>query len=217
MQLQAAFMAAWAEVTGELLTGDLFFPRASFDSIGPVTAGLLYATPSLGSTDAERFLALSVSSARKTLYITNSYFVPDDDFRDLLVAAAKRGVDVRVLTASEKTDVRVTWYAGRSRYEALLSGGVRVYEYQPSMMHAKTMVADGIWGTIGSMNFDNRSLAFNDETNLVVWDRDFGAVMDSTYHNDLRHAREIKLSEFTDRPWTARLVELGASVFSRLL
>jgi cardiolipin synthase len=218
LALQAAFAAAWVESTGELLVEDRFFPRGAYQvRPGTAIAGLLFTATTTGSTAAERFLALSIAGSARTLYIANSYFVPDDDFRDLLVAAAKRGVDVRVLTASEKTDVRVTWYAGRSRYEALLSGGVRVYEYQPSMMHAKTMVADGIWGTIGSMNFDNRSLAFNDETNLVVWDRDFGAVMDSTYHNDLRHAREIKLSEFTDRPWTARLVELGASVFSRLL
>jgi cardiolipin synthase len=218
LALQAAFAAAWVESSGELLVEDRFFPRGAFRvRPGTATAGLLFTSTTTGSTAAERFLALSIAGSSRTLYIANSYFVPDDDFRDLLVAAAKRGVDVRVLTASEKTDVRVTWYAGRSRYEALLSGGVRVYEYQPSMMHAKTMVADGIWGTIGSMNFDNRSLAFNNETNLVVWDRDFGAVLDSTYHNDLRHAREIKLSEFTERPWTARLVELGASVFSRIL
>lgn len=216
--LQAAFAAAWVETSGELLVDDRFFPRDGFRvRPGTATASLLFTSTTTGSTAAERFLALSIAGSTRTLYVANSYFVPDDDFRDLLIAAAKRGVDVRVLTASDETDVRVTWYAGRSRYESLLNGGVRLYEYQPSMMHAKTMVADGIWGTIGSMNFDNRSLAFNNETNLVVWDRDFGAVLDSTYHNDLRYAREIKLSEFTKRPWTARLVELGASVFSRLL
>jgi cardiolipin synthase len=94
---------------------------------------------------------------------------------------------------------------------------VRIFEYQPSMMHAKTIVADGIWGSIGAMNFDNRSLAFNNESNLVVWDRGFGALMDTTFFEDLRLAREIKLAEFEKRPWTARLVELGASVFQRIL
>lgn len=216
--LQAAFAAAWVETSGELLVDDRFFPRGGFRvRPGTTTAGLLLTSGTTGSTAAERFLALSIAGSTRTLYIANSYFVPDDDFRDLLVVAAKRGVDVRVLTASHETDVRVTWYAGRGRYEALLSGGVRVYEYQPSMMHAKTMVVDGIWGTIGSMNFDNRSLAFNNETNLVVWDRNFGALLDSTYHDDLRYAREIELSAFKRRPWTARLVEVGASVFSRLL
>ena len=156
MQLQAAFSNAWAEATGELVIGPLFFPETGFQQVGPVHAGLLYTSPTAGSTPAERFLALSISGARKSLYITNSYFVPDDDFRGLLVRAAKRGVDVRVLTVSKKTDVKTTWYAGRYRYEDLLAQGIRIYEYQPTMLHSKTIIVDGVWGTVGSMNFDNR-------------------------------------------------------------
>jgi cardiolipin synthase A/B len=218
MELQAAFAAAWVEPTGELLVDDMFFPRGSFHTpMGPTTAALLFLSPTTGSTSAERFLALTIAGAARTLFVWNSYFVPDDDFRDLLVNAVRRGVDVRILTVGEKTDVRATWYAGRARYEELLDGGVRIYEYAPTMMHAKALVADGIWGSIGSMNFDNRSLAFNNESNLVVWDRDFGALMDSTYLDDLRYSREIKLSEFERRPIAERLVEMGASVLSRLL
>src|SRR3712207_4246366 len=144
-QLQAAFAAAWAEARGELLTGDVFFPRETFRSpAGGTRAGLLFTAPTSGSTPAERFLALSIAGARRTLYIANSYFVPDDDFRRLLIDAARRGVDVRVLTAGEKTDVKTTWYAGRARYEELLRAGVRIYEYAPTMMHAKSMVVDEI-------------------------------------------------------------------------
>lgn len=218
MELQAAFAAAWVEATGELLVDERFFPRAAFtDQRGASTAGLLYTAPATGSTSAERFLALTIAGSRRTLYVANSYFVPDDDFRDLLIAAARRGVDVRVLTAGPDTDIRTTWYAGRARYPALLRGGVRVYEYQPTMMHAKTIVADGIWGTIGSMNFDNRSLAFNNESNVVVWDPAFGAVMSATFLADLRHAREIDLARFQRRPMTERLIELSATLLSRLL
>lgn len=218
LELQAAFAAAWVEASGELLVDERFFPRERLsEPAGTATAGLLFTATTTGSTPAERFLALTIAGATRTLYIANSYFVPDDDFRDLLVAAAKRGVDVRILTPSVDTDVLMTWYAGRARYEALLRGGVRIYEYQPTMMHSKTIVADGVWGTIGSMNFDNRSLAFNDETNLVVWDRAFGAEMDATFLEDLRYSREIALHEFGRRPWIQRMVELGASVFSRLL
>lgn len=218
MELQAAFAAAWVEATGELLVDEPFFPRRAFRSpAGPTTAGLLFTSPTPGSTAAERFFALTIAGAARTLYLANSYFVPDDDFRDLLVAAADRGVDVRILTAGHETDVLITWYGGRARYEPLLRGRVRIYEYQPTMMHAKTVVADGIWGSIGAMNFDNRSLAFNNESNLVVWDRAFGALMDSTFLDDLRYSREIKLAEFKRRPWTQRLVEMGASVFQRLL
>ncbi|MDQ3950223.1 MAG: phospholipase D-like domain-containing protein [Gemmatimonadota bacterium] len=217
-QLQAAFAAAWAEANGELLTGDLFFPPATFRSApGPTQAGLLFTSPTSGSTPAERFLALSIAAARKTLYIANSYFVPDDDFRKLLIRAAKSGVDVRVLTAGPKTDVKTTWYAGRARYEELLRGGVRIYEYVPTMMHSKTMVVDGLWATIGSMNFDNRSLAFNNESNLVTLDSAFGAQMQRTFIEDLRYAKEIRLAEFRRRPWTGKMLELGASLLSRLL
>jgi cardiolipin synthase len=181
------------------------------------TAGLLFTATTTGSTAAERFLALSIAGAQRSFYVSNSYFVPDDDFRELLVNAARRGADVRVLTAGPPTDVTTTWYAGRARYEALLRGGVRIYEYQPTMMHAKTFVADGIWSTVGSLNFDNRSLAFNNESNLVVWDRGFGALLDSTFHDDLLFSREIRLEEFERRPLTERLIEMGASALSRLL
>ena len=217
MQLQAAFMSAWAETTGELLTGDMFFPRAAFDSIGPAIAGLLYSTPSLGSTDAERFLALSIASARKSLYITNSYFVPDDDFRRMLTDAAKRGVDVRVLTAGDMTDVKTTTWAARARYEELLKGGVRIYEYKPAMVHAKTFVIDGVWSSIGTLNFDNRSLALNNESNLVMLDTTLGNAMTAMYLSDLEHSVEIKLETFQRRPFTQRVLEFGANLFSRLL
>jgi len=182
-----------------------------------VHAGVLFTSPTTGSTPAERFLVLSIASATKTLWITNSYFVPDDDFRRLLERAVKRGVDVRILTVNENTDVKTTWYAGRYRYEELLKAGVRIFEFQPSMMHAKTIVVDGLWGSIGSMNFDNRSLAFNNESNLVTLDKRFGAELDSTFLDDLRYSKEIQLDEFRRRPLTNKLLEACAALLQRLL
>jgi cardiolipin synthase len=218
MGLQAAFAAAWAECTGELIAGDIYFPRKAFTDVdGGVTAGVFFSSPTAGSTPAERFIALSIASARKTLYVSNSYFVPDDDFRKLLTLARKRGVDVRILTVSKNTDVKTTWWAGRSRYEELLKAGIRIYEYQPSMMHAKTFIVDGMWGSIGSMNFDNRSLAFNNESNLVILDPGVGAQMDATFMDDLTQAKEITLPEFQRRPWYDHVIEDVAAVFSRLL
>lgn len=216
-QLQAAFAAGWAEATGVLLTGELFFPPQSFEPAGPARAGVFYSMPTTGSTPAERFLVLSIAGARKTLYIENSYFVPDDDFRNLLIAAARHGVDVRILTVSEKTDVKTTYWAGRWRYEPLLENGVRIYEYQPTMMHAKTIVVDGLWSSVGSLNFDNRSLAFNNESNLCVLDSAVGAKMDSIFFADLRYSKEIKLDEFRKRSWTKKVVEWGANALSRVL
>jgi cardiolipin synthase A/B len=216
-QLQATFSSGWAEATGELITGELFFPPRAFAEVGTIEAGVLHSVPTIGSTPAERFLALSITGARRTLYISNSYFVPDDDFRDLLVRAAKRGVDVRVLTAGDKSDVKTTVYAGRARYPELLKSGVRVYEYVPTMMHAKTFVVDGVWSTVGSLNFDNRSLVFNNESNIVALDEQVGATLDSLFLEDLRHSKEIKLAEFEQRSLLEKMLEWGANTLQRLL
>ena len=216
-ELQAAFAAGWAEATGELLTGDMFFPRSTFAEAGGVQAGLMHTIPSTGSTPAERFLALSIAGARKTLYISNSYFVPGENFMQLLIAAARRGVDVRVITVSKKTDVKTTWYAGRTYYEDLLQAGVKIYEYQPTMMHAKTMVVDGLWSYVGSMNFDNRSLSFNDESILVALDSGIGAQMDSIFMNDIKSSKEMKLDEFRKRPLSSKILEWGAQKLRRVL
>jgi cardiolipin synthase len=177
----------------------------------------MHTMPSVGSTPAERFLALSIASARRTLYVSNSYFVPDQDFRNLLKAAVKRGVDVRILTVGPLTDVRTTWLAGREYYEELLKAGVRIYEYQPAMMHAKTLVVDGEWTSVGSMNFDNRSMAFNNEANLVVLDRGVGARMDAVFANDLARSKEIRLAEFSRRGLWERMKEWGAEKLWRVL
>ena len=216
-QAQAAFSAAWAEATGELLTGHLM-PQDPAGGVGArAIVGFLHAEPSVGSTTAERLLVLSISGARKTLYITNSYFVPDDDLRRMLRAAARRGVDVRVLTAGKTTDVNIVRYAGRRHYEELLRGGVRIYEYRPTMMHSKTFVSDGIWSTIGTMNFDNRSLAFNDESNLLINDSTVAATLERKFMDDLRYANEIKLNEFSHRSIFAKALERLASAASNIL
>ena len=213
-QLQAAFTAAWTEATGVMLSG-----RASVDRYedGVSTAGLLYASPTLGSTAAERFLALSIAGARRSLYVTNAYFAPDDNFVALLVQAARRGVDVRLLVGGERTDIRLTWQAGRARYETLLAAGVRIYEWQPTTLHAKTFVVDGAWSSIGTMNFDNRSLALNDEVTLMVLDAEFGRRMTALFADDLRHAEEITAERFARRPWSEHVGEWVADLLTRLL
>ena len=213
-QLQAGFAAAWAEATGVLFTG-----RATLapQENGVTAAGLLYTSPTLGSTAAERFFALSITGARKTLYITNSYFAPDRSFVELLAAAARRGVDVRILTAGPRTDVNIVRLAGRAWYRTLLDAGVRVYEWEPSTLHAKTCVIDGEWHTIGMMNFDNRSMALNDEATLMVLDRILGTQMDRIFIDDLRYAAEITAARFGERSWFQRIAERGANVITRLL
>ena len=216
-QLQATFADSWVEATGVLLTGEKYFPKEPTKEEPAEVAGLLDAQPTIGSTPAERFLALSIAGARHRLFITNSYFVPNHDFKQLLIEASKRGVDVRILTVGPESDVKVTRYAGRKQYDDLLKGGVRIFEFAPTMMHAKTLVADGTWVSVGTMNFDNRSMVFNNECNLNVLDAATGAMMDSVFLNDLKYSKEITRAEFEKRGIFQRILEVGASAMARLL
>jgi len=222
-QLQTAFIAKWAEATGELLTGERFLPladaaaTAARSAASVSEAALIHSPPLTGSTTAERLIALSIASARRRLYIANAYFVPDADFVRLLVDAARRGVDVRLLTSGAQTDVKLTWLAGRDRYETLLAAGVRIYEYRPTAMHAKTFVVDGALTAITTMNFDNRSLAYNNEVALVARDATIGAGMEAMFLDDLQVSDEIRIDVFGIRPRTQRLLEHAASVLANLL
>ena len=113
--------------------------------------------------------------------------------------------------------MRTTYFAGRHRYPQLLRGGVRLFEYTAAMMHAKTLVVDGVWSAVGTNNFDNRSMAFNDETVLMVHDRGVARRMEAIFEADLGYATEITLETFARRPWTDRLLERGATALSRIL
>ena len=218
LQLQATFAAGWAEATGTLLAGDLFFPpEGKHSHEGEVFGGLLHASPSVGSTSAERYYALAIGSARRRLWISNSYFVPSDNFCELLVSAAQRGVDVRVLTCNEDGDVKSTYYAGRARYDTLLARGVRIFEYQPAMMHAKSIVADGRFVSAGTVNFDNRSMSFNDETTLLAVDDDLGKQMEQLFENDLRYSTEITAELHAARGMKRKLLERFWGVMQRVL
>lgn len=214
LQLSIASIAAYAEATGELFTGRTAVPQSEGDV---AKAALLYTAPSLGSTAAERYLALSIAGARRSLFITNAYFAPDKNFVALLVDAAQRGVDVRLLVGGPKTDVRVARLAAHGRYKRLLEAGVRIYEYEPTTLHAKTFVADGVWSSVGTMNFDNRSLALNDEATLMVLDHSFAQQMETMFRNDLERATAVDPAVFSSRSVFEHVKEWGANQITRLL
>jgi cardiolipin synthase len=217
LQLQATFAASWGEATGDLLTGELFFPIEETDPEGTLRAGLMHAAPTVGSTVAERYLALAIGGAQKSVDITNAYFVPTDHFLEMMEATAKRGVTVRVLTPGPNSDVKSTYYAGRLHMERLLRAGVKIYEYRPSMLHAKATLTDGVWSAVGSLNFDNRSLSFNDETVLFVHDRKFGTRMHRIFEDDLEFSEEITLAMHRARPFKRKVLERFFGSFYRIL
>jgi cardiolipin synthase A/B len=220
LRLQSVFVAKWAESTGEALASEHLFPSAL---PGPVAndplmeAALVFSPPGVGSSTGARLVALAIVASRQRLWITSAYFVPDLDFVGLLGDAARRGVDVRILTNGDKTDVRTTQIAGRSRYDSLLASGVRIWEYQPTTLHSKTLVVDGLLAIVATMNFDNRSLAYNDEVALVMRDESFAEQLEMMFEADLRHAAEFRLETFRERPWHERLLEWGASKIADVL
>ena len=221
-QLQAGFVADWSTATGELLIGGVLdaagvSPAAAAGAAGtPVLAAVVRSPPLMGSSGAERLLALAIASAKQSLYISNPYFVPTRGFVRLLVDAALRRVDVRILTNGAQSDVKTTWRAGRNSYERLLRAGARIYEYRATI-HAKTLVVDGALSAVTTMNFDNRSLAYNSEVALVTLDSAIGAQMESLLLDDVQYADEIVLAHFQTRPRSARVLEWLASIGSRML
>lgn len=236
LEAQGAFVQGWADATGELLAGEALFPAdtggawaeappAPLAAGGPadtaaaasVEAALQFAGPGLGTTPFERLLALTIRGARERLYITNPYFVPSSFFRQLLADAARRGVDVHVVTAGPRTDVPSTMFASRAFYEELLRAGVRIHEYTPTMMHAKTFVVDGIWSAIGTLNFDNRSIRLNEEINLLVRDTAVGRELEEVFRRDLDRAEEMTLERHDARPWYHRVLEGVARLVAPLL
>ncbi len=210
--LQRAFQENWSEVTGEALVGDEFFPALA--QAGSSSAAVVPSSPLAAMSGAGRVYAISLAAAAKEIWIANSYFLPDDAAIDLMVTAVKRGVDVRVIVPSdEQNDVPATKAAGRSNFGPLLEGGVKIYEYQPTMFHLKTMVVDGIFSTLGSANFDDRSFHLNEEINLFVYDAEFAGLMKERYRRDLLRCRPYTHAMWKERPLKKRVTEWLARPF----
>ncbi|HKB81294.1 MAG TPA: cardiolipin synthase [Thermoanaerobaculia bacterium] len=210
-QMQFAFIDNWVKSRGELLTGLHYFPPV--EPRGSHVTQIIKSSPTEGSSAAKLLYVVSIVSATKSIYISTAYFVPDRDTARALEAAVRRGVDVRVIVPGEYTDVPLVRQASRMHYEMLLRRGIRIYEYQQTMMHAKTMVVDGIWSTIGSSNFDDRSFRLNDEINVNIYDEQIAVEMEAMFFDDLQRCEEINLRKWFRRPVWARVKEAIADVF----
>ena len=154
----------------------------------------------------------SIRDATRSIYVANSYFVPTRSIFKALVAARRRGVDVRLLLAG-KSDIPLVQWAGREFYTRLLEAGIRIYEYQQRVMHAKTATIDGLWTTIGSYNLDRMSYFRNLEVNVSIWNQEAATTMEEMFIEDLKNAKEITLKEWKRRPWSWRLKSQIAHLF----
>ncbi|HYC56579.1 MAG TPA: phospholipase D-like domain-containing protein [Candidatus Binatia bacterium] len=196
-QLQGIFNENWTFTTAEILAGDDYFP--ALQPTGKMIAHAIKASTGDSASLPKMLYIMTIQAARQYLHITNPYFIPDAQVRRALVAAAQRGVDVRVLVPGEHNDLPMIRHNSRMHYAELLRGGVRICEYTPTMIHSKMMVVDGIFSTIGSINFDARSMSVNAEESLSVYDRDFAGAMEAMFQRDLQHCEEMEYEKWQRR------------------
>ena len=197
--LQAAFAENWRDATGTLLGGDAYFPPA--ERRGELAIQSVKSSPASGSAEAYLLFLLAIDGARSSIYLTNPYFVPDSAMADALVRAAKRGVQVSVITAGATQGMldRLVRRASHAHYARATKAGVKMYEYGPALLHAKTLVVDARWVSIGSANLDNRSFALNNELNVVFLDPGIATRLIAVFRQDLQFARPVKEDELQHR------------------
>jgi len=215
-QLQSAFLDNWVEECGEVPSGDTVFPK--LEPAGDLKAHVAYLSIQ-GRTSSMKLLHYAViSGAKKKIRIQNPYFLPDPDAIELFKRAVERGVDVQVmLPATEATDNALVQHASHHRFGALLKIGIKIWEYEKTLLHQKVMTIDGKWVSVGSTNFDDRSFELNDEVTIGVEDEEFAAEFEAIFESDRKFAREKTLESYKKRTLMHRLTDFGAFLINEQL
>ncbi len=206
-QMQAVFVDNWIKATGRVLHGAEYFPRLA--PCGDMDAQMFGSSPVGGSESMHLMVLLALTAAKTSIDIQNAYFVPDKLTVEALCSAARRGVRVRIVVPGRYTDARVGRWAAQGLYGALLAAGIQIHEYQPTMMHCKVLVIDGLWTSVGSANFDDRSFRLNDEANLNVFSEELAREQTRLIDADIAKSRRMVL-----RRWRSR--RLGRRINERL-
>jgi len=204
--MQAAFLENWMEAAGEALGGEAYFPRQQ-PARGPIPVQVVRSSPEGGSYAVYSTLLIALNAARESIRITNPYFLLDDAMAGAVLDRVRRGVTVEVLVPGT-IDHAFVRQASRATWGPLLKAGVRIHEYQPALLHAKTMVIDGRWATVGSTNLDPRSFALSQEMNVILYDRAVAKRLEGVFAADLAHAAPIDYATWRKRGVRARLFEL---------
>lgn len=214
-QIQAVFNDNWTKATGMVLDGPDYFP--ALEPKGTMPAQMFSSSPTGGSESMHLMYLMSITSARETIDLSAAYFVPDDLTIRTMIAAAKRGVRVRLITPGPIIDSELVKHASRDRWPELLAAGVQIAEYKPTMYHVKTLIVDKLLVSVGSTNFDNRSFSINDEANLNVLDEGFAQQMSEIYEQDWARATPMNETKFAKRPWYQRATTWAVSLFDKQL
>jgi len=214
-QMQAVFMDNWVKSTGNVLHGPLYFPE--IDDAGNGLAHMFSSSPSGGSDDMELMYLMAITAAARSIHLSTAYFVPDKLTINAIVEAAKRGVQVRIITPGKRIDTHTVREASRACWGDLLAAGVEMYEYQPTMFHCKLIVVDEYLVSVGSTNFDSRSFKLNDEANLNIYDRDFARQQTAIFDADVALAKRITLEDWRRRSLREKLLEHAAALLDSQL
>jgi cardiolipin synthase len=204
--LQGAFAENWLECTGDVLAGDRYLPYIEeLEDGGPMQ--VMRSSATVGDSNAEALIYLAVAAAKRSLELTSAYFVPRPAFTEALVEAAGRGVRMRILVPGSHIDKQFVRTAGRAAYDQLIDAGIEIYEYCPTMLHAKTLTVDETWSSVGSVNFDNRSFQLHDEVTLCVQSERFAGQLHEVFERDLEDSERIEPDQWRERPITHRARE----------
>jgi len=204
--LQAMFVENWLESSGELLSSNKYYPAKAAEGNG--CSMVINSTPSSGrSTRARMVFQILITTAGRWIHITTPYFLPDKGVRRALIEAMDRGVEIKILVPGKQSDHLLTRRSSRRLYGSLLQKGAQIYEYQPSMIHTKSVVVDGIWSIVGSTNFDSRSFGINDEVNVAALDEGLAARLEEDFRADLSVSQQITYQEWRNRPAIERANE----------
>ncbi|MEK6371958.1 MAG: phospholipase D-like domain-containing protein [Acidobacteriota bacterium] len=215
-QIQSAFTDNWIEETGEVIAGEKFFPE--LEDAGPSDAQIVFISPTGGPSTLKLLHHVAINEAKKSITIQNPYFLPDPDACQALLEAVKRGVEVRVMIPdTAATDAKLVSHASHHHYGTLLKGGVRVFDYQHTLLHQKVFTVDHAWSSIGSTNFDDRSFEINDEISLVVYDKAIARELEKTFTADAKLSKERSLEEWKKRPVGHKLVDGSAFLVNEQL
>ena len=214
--VQSVFSENWVEVTGRLFVGPDAFP--ALEPAGEVEAHVASMKPE-GSAPAVKILHHTmICCARERLWIQNPYFLPEPDAIDALAEAVKRGVDVRVMVPSaEASDMPIVQHAAHRSFQQLLDAGVRMFEYQRCLLHQKVMTVDGVWCSIGSSNFDDRSFETNDEITVGFHDRALARRMEDIFEADRALCRELNAAQWKKRGVLHRAADSALYLFNEIL
>ncbi len=214
-QMQAVFMDNWIKTTGRVLHGPDYFPL--LQPAGNLAAQTFSSSPSGGTESMHLMYMLAFTAARQSIYISSAYFVPDERTRDTLMDALKRGVKLKIVMPGPHTDAETVRSSSRGMWGPLLQAGAEIYEYQPTMYHCKVMIVDGLLTSVGSTNFDDRSMRLNDEANVNVYDAAFAQRQTQIFEDDIKRSRRITYALWQARPWQDKLWEEVTSHLGPLL